>query len=117
MFKKATITLVVLLIATHAFAENEPADDLAYAITKFFWNPAVSGHGVALDDGEHYHHSITVQYTGKEGDSVEIQVADSRAFLVSRSPSRKDLIARLRKYRGRLPADFTFDRLDANARG
>ena len=77
MFKKATITLVVLLIATHAFAENEPADDLAYAITKFFWNPAVSGHGVALDDGERYHHSITVQWTGKKGDSVETQVRTS----------------------------------------
>ena len=53
----------------------------------------------------------------KEGDSIEIKVADARAFEVSRSPTRKDLIARLRKYRGRLPADFTFDRGDANARG
>jgi antitoxin MazE len=53
----------------------------------------------------------------KEGDSIEIKVADSRAFQVSRSPTRKDLIARLRKYRGHLPADFTFDRSDANARG
>jgi antitoxin MazE len=53
----------------------------------------------------------------KEGDSVEIKVADSRAFLISRAPTRKDLIARLTKYRGRLPADFIFDRGDANARG
>jgi hypothetical protein len=77
VLQKATITLVVLLIATHAFAENEPADDLAYAITKFFWDPAVSGHGVALDYGERYHHSITVQWTGKKGDSVETQVRTS----------------------------------------
>ena len=79
MFKKATITLVVLLSAASlAFAENEPADDLAYAITKFLWNPAsVSGHGVALDHGERYRHSITVQWTGKKGDSVETQVRTS----------------------------------------
>jgi hypothetical protein len=78
VLQKATITLVVLLSAASlAFAEKEPAHDLAYAITKFLWNPAVSGHGVALDDGERYHHSITVQYTGKEGDSVETQVRTS----------------------------------------
>jgi antitoxin MazE len=52
----------------------------------------------------------------KEGDSVEIEVADARAFKIARTPTRKDLIARLRKYRGRLPADFTFDRWDANTR-
>jgi len=28
----------------------------------------------------------------------------------------RELLARLRKYRGRLPADFKFDRLDANER-
>jgi hypothetical protein len=80
VLQKATITLVVLLSAASlAFAENEPADDLAHAITNFFWNnnPAVSGHGLALDDGERYHHSITVQWTGKKGDSVETQVRTS----------------------------------------
>jgi hypothetical protein len=75
MLEKIIITLAVLLcVATLAFAQKEPAQDLAYAITKFFWNPAVSGHGVALEDDERYHHSITVQYTGKEGDSVKTQV-------------------------------------------
>jgi len=53
----------------------------------------------------------------KEGDSIDITVADSREFLISRSPTRKDLIAKLRQYRGRLPADFKFERADANARG
>ena len=53
----------------------------------------------------------------KEGDSVEIRIADERAFKIARSPTRKELIARLRKYRRRLPADFTFDRWDANTRG
>jgi antitoxin MazE len=53
----------------------------------------------------------------KEGDSIDITVADSREFLISRSLTRKDLIAKLRRYRGRLPADFKFDRADAYARG
>jgi antitoxin MazE len=52
----------------------------------------------------------------KEGDDIEIQVAGARSFEVTKSPGRRELLARLRKYRGRLPADFKFDRLDANAR-
>jgi antitoxin MazE len=50
------------------------------------------------------------------GDEIEIRVADARAFEVSRKPSREELIARLRKFRGLLPADFKFDRDEANAR-
>lgn len=53
----------------------------------------------------------------KEGDSVEIQIADERAFGIAKAPKRKELIARLLKYRGRMPADFKFDRWDANTRG
>jgi antitoxin MazE len=52
----------------------------------------------------------------KEGDQIEIQVAGSRAFEVSRAPGPRELLARLRKFRGRLPASFKFDRLEANAR-
>lgn len=52
----------------------------------------------------------------KEGDDIEIIVAGGRTFEVKKSPSRRDLLARLRKYRGRLPADFKFDRLEANER-
>jgi len=52
----------------------------------------------------------------KEGDDIEIHVADARAFAVSRKPGRQDLLQRLRAFRGRLPADFTFDRDEANAR-
>ncbi len=33
-----------------------------------------------------------------------------------RKPDRQEIIARLRQFRGRLPADFRFDREDANAR-
>lgn len=53
----------------------------------------------------------------KEGDAIEIQIADERDFRIARAPRRKELIARLLKYRGRMPDDFKFDRWDANARG
>jgi antitoxin MazE len=52
----------------------------------------------------------------KEGDHIEIVVAGTRRFGVRRAPGNRDILARLRKYRGRLPADFTFDRLEANER-
>jgi antitoxin MazE len=44
-------------------------------------------------------------------------VAGRNAFEVSRAPGRRELVARLRKFRGRLPATFRFDRLEANERG
>jgi antitoxin MazE len=53
----------------------------------------------------------------KEGDEIEIHVAGTRSLEVARKPTNRELLARLRKFRGRLPADFRFDRLDANERG
>jgi antitoxin MazE len=52
----------------------------------------------------------------KEGDSIEIEVAGARRFEIKNAPGARELLARLRKYRGRLPADFRFDRLEANVR-
>jgi antitoxin MazE len=52
----------------------------------------------------------------KEGDEIEIHVADAHTFAVARKPGRDELLKRLRALRGRLPADFKFDRDDANAR-
>ncbi|HXQ67423.1 MAG TPA: AbrB/MazE/SpoVT family DNA-binding domain-containing protein [Alphaproteobacteria bacterium] len=52
----------------------------------------------------------------KEGDDIEIFVADGRELGVSRKPGREELLRRLRAFRGRLPADFKFDRDEANAR-
>ena len=52
----------------------------------------------------------------KEGDQIELQVAGKRSFQVARAPEARELVARLRKYRGRLPATFKFDRLEANER-
>jgi antitoxin MazE len=53
----------------------------------------------------------------KEGDDVEIDIAGRRQLDFRRKPDRQALLARLRKYRGRIPADFKFDRLEANRRG
>lgn len=53
----------------------------------------------------------------KEGEEVEIHVVGARSLEVGRKPSKRQLLARLRKYRGRLPAGFRFDRLEANDRG
>jgi antitoxin MazE len=52
----------------------------------------------------------------KEGDDIDIYVADARELAVSRKPGREELLKRLRAFRGRLPADFKFDREEANAR-
>lgn len=52
----------------------------------------------------------------KEGDEIEIHVVGARAFGVKKAPAARELLARLREFRGRLPADFKFDRLQANER-
>ena len=52
----------------------------------------------------------------KEGDDIELHVADARFWGVARKPSREQLRERLRAFRGKLPADFRFDREEANAR-
>ena len=53
----------------------------------------------------------------KEGEEVEIHAAGARVLEVARKPGNRELLTRLRKFRGRLPADFKFDRLEANERG
>ena len=52
----------------------------------------------------------------KEGDNIEIHVEDSHTLGVRKSPDRRELLARLRKFRGRLPEGFVFDRLEAHER-
>ena len=52
----------------------------------------------------------------KDGDDVEIHVADARALGVARKPGREELLQRLRAFRGRLPPDIKFDRDEVNAR-
>jgi antitoxin MazE len=52
----------------------------------------------------------------KEGDQVDIHVADKHTLAVAKTPGTLELLARLRKFRGRMPASFKFDRLEANER-
>ncbi len=54
----------------------------------------------------------------KEGDQVEIQAESARSLSVQRADAgNRAALARLRKFRGTLPADFKFDRMEANERG
>ncbi|HVM80620.1 MAG TPA: AbrB/MazE/SpoVT family DNA-binding domain-containing protein [Stellaceae bacterium] len=52
----------------------------------------------------------------KEGDEIEIHIADARELGIARKPGRANLLRRLRAFRGRLPDDFKFDREEANVR-
>jgi antitoxin MazE len=52
----------------------------------------------------------------KEGDNIDIMIAGSRTFEVSKTPDATEVLSRLRQFRGRLPAGFKFDRFEANER-
>lgn len=52
----------------------------------------------------------------KEEDEIELHVEGERTLAVKKAPGSKELLARLRKFRGRLPRGFRFDRLEANER-
>jgi antitoxin MazE len=52
----------------------------------------------------------------KEGDDIDVHVAGRRIFEIERAATPQELLRQLRKFRGRLPAGFSFDRLEANAR-
>jgi antitoxin MazE len=52
----------------------------------------------------------------KEGEEIELHIVDARTFEGSKKAGAQELLANLRKFRGRLPADFHFDRFEANAR-
>ncbi|WP_308368437.1 MULTISPECIES: AbrB/MazE/SpoVT family DNA-binding domain-containing protein [unclassified Microbulbifer] len=51
-----------------------------------------------------------------EGDDIEVVIAEKRVFEIRKKPNRRELLARLHKFRGKLPPDFIFDREEANAR-
>ena len=52
----------------------------------------------------------------KEGDEIEVRVAGSRDFEVSRDREREKILERIRKLQRPLPPGFKFDRLEANER-
>lgn len=52
-----------------------------------------------------------------EGDNVDLCALDSgQVAVISERQRREDAIASLRKFRGWMPADFVFDRGEANER-
>ncbi len=52
----------------------------------------------------------------KRGDEVEVHVAGERAFDIARDRSREWALKRIQALRKDLPADWKFDRDEANAR-
>lgn len=52
----------------------------------------------------------------KEGEEIDLHVVGERSLEIAKADSAKELLSRLRVLRGRLPASFHFDRLEANAR-
>lgn len=53
----------------------------------------------------------------KEGDEIEIRADEAGTLSVTRKPDIEEMLARLRRFRGRLPKDFKFDREEINRRG
>jgi antitoxin MazE len=51
-----------------------------------------------------------------EGDDVEIVVYAPGIFAVHKKLDAAELLMRLRRFRGKLPVDFKFRRVDANGR-
>ena len=52
----------------------------------------------------------------KEGDDIEVHAAGKRTFEIDKTPGARQLLMRLRKFRGRLPKGFKFDRLEVHDR-
>lgn len=60
--------------------------------------------------------SVTQALDLKAGDGIEVHIVGDREFTIARKPSRAAIVHRLRKFQALLPADFVFDRDNANAR-
>ena len=50
------------------------------------------------------------------GDEVELEPGGVGILRLNRKMTREEAIANLRRFRGTMPADFKFDREEANAR-
>ena len=53
----------------------------------------------------------------KEGDEIEIEIADDRTFRVARNSKREKALARLQALAWSAPPGFRFNRDEANERG
>jgi antitoxin MazE len=58
--------------------------------------------------------SLVAALNLKEGEEIELHMVGEKSFEVIKKPSREELLSKLRQLRGKLPADFHFDRLEAN---
>jgi len=52
----------------------------------------------------------------KEGDHIEVGIAEDRKFTIRRDPRVEKALARIRQLRHPLPPGFKLDRQDVNAR-
>ena len=52
----------------------------------------------------------------KEGDQIEIRIAQDRVFELAKDRSKQRALGRLRQLRRPLPPGFVFDRADAHER-
>ena len=52
----------------------------------------------------------------KEGDELTIVPGAAGALKIEKTPDRHELLERVRQLRGKFPADFKFDREEANER-
>lgn len=52
----------------------------------------------------------------REGDDVTLHAVGKQTLEIEKTPNTRELLARLRRFRGRLPKDFKFDRLETNER-
>jgi antitoxin MazE len=52
----------------------------------------------------------------KEGEEIELHLLGERSLAVARKDTPQQMLERLRALRGRLPADFHFDRQEAQGR-
>jgi len=52
----------------------------------------------------------------KEGDEINVRIDGPRELQLAPKPDLDAMFERLRQFRGRLPADFRFDRDEANSR-
>jgi antitoxin MazE len=52
----------------------------------------------------------------KEGEEIELHLLGERSLAVARKDTPEQMLERMRALRGRLPADFHFDRQEARGR-
>ncbi|MEN9281153.1 MAG: hypothetical protein RL594_88 [Bacteroidota bacterium] len=60
--------------------------------------------------------SIVEELNLKEGDEIELVSSDMESFILHRYDNPAQLLERIRRFRGRLPKGYNFDREGAHER-